>query len=139
MELMSSEIEILIIEDEHIIALGLRKLLLDLSFKNITIINTAKEGIEYIRKSLPEIVFLDMNLHGELQGIDVLKFIEFHKLHTHIIITTGDRKYALEAIHYTPMEYLLKPIDLDELMGALKKITNHFELHNNDILYLKGA
>ena len=78
MELMSSEIEILIIEDEHIIALGLRKLLLDLSFKNITIINTAKEGIEYIRKSLPEIVFLDMNLHGELQGIDVLKFIEFH-------------------------------------------------------------
>ena len=111
----------LIIEDEQ----KSREMLSEILKKyypQIAILGLAKnvaEAVELIEKTKPNLLFLDISM-PDGTGFDVLEKTLGHKFD--IIFTTATDKHALKAIKYSACDYLLKPIDLDELGTAIKRL-----------------
>ncbi len=79
-------------------------------------LETALEGI-HIEK--PEVVFLDVHLHDKT-GFDLLSRLE--AINFEIIFTTAHDRYAVEAFKFSAIDYLLKPVDPDDLAGAIARL-----------------
>jgi two-component system LytT family response regulator len=110
----------LIIDDEestvHVV-----KHLLDKNATGITHIHTAVgslNGVEAIREYKPELLFLDIEM-PVMSGFDVLQLFPEHTFK--VIFITAYNHYAIKAIKYSAFDYLLKPIDEEELLNAVKK------------------
>jgi len=77
------------------------------------------DAILAIKKHLPDILFLDILL-GDMTGFDVLKAIRHPSFE--VIFTTSYDQYAIEAIKNSAVDYLLKPVEIEELMDAVGKV-----------------
>ncbi len=77
-----------------------------------------KLGLEIIKKYKPEIIFLDVEM-PEMNGFEMLTQLPERK--AHVIFTTAYNQYAIKAIKYAAFDYLLKPIDIEELKLTVKK------------------
>lgn len=77
-----------------------------------------REAIQTIKRLLPDIVFLDVELGG-MTGFDVLEAIPYPTFE--VIFTTSYDDYAVQAIKKNALDYLLKPIAVDELLDAVAK------------------
>ncbi|HOY06448.1 MAG TPA: LytTR family DNA-binding domain-containing protein [Saprospiraceae bacterium] len=78
------------------------------------------EGIEVIQSNrLADLLFLDIQL-TDGSGFEILQNIDFQNYK--IIFTTAHSEYALRAIKFSPLDYLLKPIDAEELKAAVEKV-----------------
>ena len=78
-----------------------------------------KDAIREIRRHLPDVLFLDIML-GDMTGFDVLKAIQRPTFE--LVFTTSYDEYAIQAIKNNALDYLLKPVDTDELIEAVSKI-----------------
>ncbi len=78
-----------------------------------------KDAIRQILRYLPDVIFLDIML-GDMTGFDVLKGIRQPTFE--VIFTTSYDEYAIQAIKSNALDYLLKPIDVDELIEAVSKM-----------------
>ncbi len=76
------------------------------------------EGIETIKALNPQLVFLDVQM-PKLSGFDVLRQLE--PINFQVIFVTSYDKYALKAIKFSAIDYLLKPVDVDELEIAIER------------------
>jgi len=88
----------------------------------VIIIGTARngeKGLQLINELKPELVFLDVEM-PVLNGLDMLQ--HFDNINFKVIFTTAYDKYAIKAIKLNALDYLLKPIDKDELMVAIQKV-----------------
>lgn len=83
---------------------------------------SVKEAVEVIRQVKPNIVFLDIELQVGT-GFDVLA--QLSDLTFDVVFTTAYEHYAIRAIKFSSLDYLLKPIDLEELQQALQKAKTH--------------
>jgi two-component system LytT family response regulator len=79
---------------------------------------SVEEGISLIQKINPELIFLDIQLSDGL-GFDILEI--YKNSNFKIIFTTAYSQYAIKAIKFSALDYLLKPIDTQELRVAVKK------------------
>ena len=77
------------------------------------------DAIRQIRRHLPDVIFLDIML-GDMTGFDVLK--EIRQPTFEVIFTTSYDEYAIQAIKTNALDYLLKPVDIDELIEAVSKM-----------------
>ncbi len=75
-------------------------------------------GIKLIQTTQPDIVFLDIHMNDG-DGFDLLEIVDSSQFHT--IFTTASDAYAIKAFRFSAVDYLLKPIDPDELMASVKK------------------
>ena len=115
-------IKALIIEDEKKSREMLSSLVQKHFADNITLLGAAQnvtEGVEMIKKLQPDLLFLDISM-PDGTGFDVLEKVQGVKFD--IIFTTATDKHALKAIKYSACDYLLKPIDIDELKQAVSKV-----------------
>lgn len=78
-----------------------------------------KTGIDEIRAKKPDVVFLDIQL-GDGTGFDILEQIGY--IDFQVIFTTALDSYGIKAIKFSALDYLLKPVDPDELVEAVKKL-----------------
>lgn len=78
-----------------------------------------EEGLKLIQKFNPEIVFLDIEM-PRMNGFEMLHNLPFKNFH--LIFTTAYDQYAIKAFKYAAFDYLLKPIDIEELQSAIKKV-----------------
>lgn len=111
----------IIIDDEKEACDRLERLLGLIS--GISVITTETNpnvGIEEVVKLCPEIIFLDVEMPGK-NGFDVVKEITKHGLFPTFIFVTGYNQYAIKAIRNAAFDYLLKPVDIDELKEAIKR------------------
>lgn len=114
-------IKTLIIEDEQ----KSREMLVAMLEKNcefISVIGAAKnvkEGVELIKQFKPELVFLDISM-PDGSGFDLLEQVQGHKFE--LIFATASDQHAIRAIKYSACDYLLKPIDVEELKLAVDKV-----------------
>ncbi len=130
-------IKAVIIEDEERSRMVLKSLLKE-HFSEIEVVAEADDvdlGIQKIKKHLPDIIFLDIQLKSGT-GFDILKNINLEQ--SHIIFTTAYDKYALQAFKYSALDYLLKPIILQELIDSINKFKSaegkFFRKHRIDVL-----
>jgi two-component system, LytTR family, response regulator len=85
---------------------------------------TVNEGFLLINKERPDVIFLDIEMQKET-GFDLLS--KFDEIKFEIIFTTAYENYALKAIKFCAIDYLLKPIDVEELKAAVDKVIRSHE------------
>lgn len=113
-------IKALIVDDETT-SIQLLEWLLNRHCPDITVIKKAKsvsEAIPLIKSFNPDILFLDIQMPHQ-SGFDLLSTIE--KWNFEVIFTTAFNEYAIMAIRFSALDYLLKPIDETELVKAVER------------------
>ncbi len=80
-----------------------------------------EEGVAAIKEHKPDIVFLDIEMQTGT-GFDLL--LQFPAPDFDVIFTTAYDHYAIKAIKFSAIDYLLKPIEIEELQQAVKKVTD---------------
>jgi two-component system LytT family response regulator len=114
-------IKAIIIEDEKMSRETLRHLL-DKYCPEVEIVAEAdgyRKGLEEIRKHPPDVIFLDIQM-PDGSGFRLLEELEV--VNFEIIFTTAFDQFAIKAIKYSALDYLLKPIIPDELIEAVKRV-----------------
>lgn len=86
-----------------------------------------ESGIELIKQSNPDIVFLDMEM-DDGTGVDLLKRIGSFSFQ--LIFITAHEKYALDAIKMSAIDFLLKPIVVEDLLVCIKKASKNIQNQN---------
>ncbi|MDT7831583.1 LytTR family DNA-binding domain-containing protein [Flavobacteriaceae bacterium S356] len=118
--------KVLIIDDEKSARNLIETMLLDVCPEVKTILKAAdlETGIQTIHKEAPEVVFLDVEM-PKYSGLRILDFFEDKEVDFQIVFITAYDKYAIEAFKLSAIDYLLKPVDVDELKNAVGKTIRH--------------
>ena len=93
--------------------------------------DSVESAHQFILKNKPDLVFLDVEM-PQGSGFELLK--RFEKINFKTIFVTAHQHYAIKAIKFSAVDYLLKPVDVDELLAAVHHAneTNH---HNHHLHY----
>jgi len=114
-------INCIIVDDEHNLGKGLKRTiesrLTDLHVQAVCF--NLEEAETALNKFHPELVFLDVELGNGQTSFDLLNKIS--PINFGIIFTTAHNQYAIQAIKFSAIDYLLKPIDEEELTAAVEK------------------
>ncbi len=119
----------IIIEDEERNRVVLQSLI-ESYCPQLNIVGSAesvRDGINLIRRVMPKLIFMDIQLRGGT-GFDILD--KLPDLQASIIFTTAYDQYAVKAFKFSAIDYLLKPIDIDELKQAVARV---IALGNNEM------
>lgn len=87
------------------------------------------DALQAIILHRPQLVFLDIQLHGK-SGFDLLK--QLGDINFEIIFVTAYDQYGIQAIKFAALDYLLKPIDIDELKQAVDKALKAIQQKNKN-------
>lgn len=137
---------ILIVDDEPMVREGMQQII-NWHEEGYRILGTASNGLEAIRmieELQPDIVVTDIRM-PVVDGIELIKQVKASGIRCEFIILSGysEFSYAQEAIHQGVSSYLLKPIDEDELLIELKKLSDKInsrkETKQNLALYQQYA
>lgn len=116
------KIKAIIIDDEVRARVALQ-LLIEEYCPNIEILEqceTLAEGIRAIHKHSPNLVFLDIEMPGH-SGLELFDFFHEEDINFSIIFTTAYSQYAIKAFKFSAIDYILKPINPEELVEAVKR------------------
>ena len=120
---------LLIIEDDHFMA-HLAHQIITQSFDNITVLGIcnsiyeAKKKIEIVH---PDILLLDVEL-SDGKAFDLLRSINCKNIK--IIFMSAHEEYALEAISFSAIDFITKPFDVNDLIGAIEKAQEEMNEHD---------
>jgi two-component system LytT family response regulator len=121
---MSVKLRAVIVDDVAAAIDNLRQTLDDF-VEEVEVVDTADSvvsGAKLIKEVKPDIAFLDIEM-PDGSGFDLIDLLP-DNLETRVIFTTGSEAYALKAFRYAAVDYLLKPIDPDDLIAAVHKAKN---------------
>src|SRR4030095_9586758 len=85
------------------------------AIKNLKTTTDVYEGLHLIKSFEPQLLFIDIQM-PVMSGFELLKQVP--QVNFSIIFTTAHDEYAIDAIRFSALDYLLKPIDADELQNA---------------------
>ena len=109
---------VIIIEDEKPSARRLKRMLSELDIEANTMLHSVEESIDWFQNNEhPDLIFLDIQLSDGL-SFEIFETIEIKSA---VIFTTAYDEYALQAFKLNSIDYLLKPIDEDDLAKAVSK------------------
>lgn len=123
-------IKVLIIDDENHCIVTLEHLLA--SFENVAVVATTQDSTTskaLIELHQPDLVFLDIEMPG-MNGFEVIS--QFEKLPFKVVFTTAYDQYALKALRLNALDYLLKPLNREDIEVALEKFQQHELLTSKD-------
>lgn len=115
-------IKALIIDDEPQARILLKHLIIE-NCTQVEVIGECQDlpnAVKAIRKLKPDLVFLDIEMPGH-SGLELLDFFDEDEMNFGVIFTTAYNQYAIKAFKLSAIDYLLKPLDADELMEAVKR------------------
>ncbi|MCL9807982.1 LytR/AlgR family response regulator transcription factor [Flavobacterium luminosum] len=112
----------IIIEDEKRAQIYLQGVLEQIA-PEITVVAVCDDlpsGVIAIRKHNPDLVFLDIEM-PKYSGLEIVNFFGAHEIQFTIIFTTAYNQYAIQAFKTSALDYLLKPIDPEELTETINR------------------
>src|SRR6187401_2238926 len=113
-------IRAVIVDDEPYCCEALATLLEDIpDIEMISVCHNSADALAAIKKYSPDLVFLDVEM-PKMNGFEMLE--QLSSVDFEIIFTTSYDQYALKAIRFSAIDYLLKPVDSDELQRAIQKV-----------------
>ena len=117
------KIKVIIIDDHTLFREGLQRLLVRHEIDVVSSVSNGEDGIKSIKKLEPDIVLLDLRMPN-VNGIDVLKNIREHNKSLPVVMltTSDDEKDLIEAFRNGASGYLLKDMEPDDLVVALRDV-----------------
>jgi two-component system LytT family response regulator len=114
-------LKVLLIDDEQRATDALRLMIVKTipEIDEVMVCNDSRQAAEKIHQFQPGLVFLDIQM-PHLNGFELLEKIPNKKFK--IIFTTAYNEYAIRAIRYSAFDYLLKPVDIEELQAAVHRL-----------------
>jgi two-component system LytT family response regulator len=113
-------LQILLVDDENDALEALEwKLNNYIDNVQVTTCNSPLRAIDIINESKPDVVFLDIQM-PEMDGFTMIEKVKNRDFN--LIFTTAHDEFALKAIKVSAIDYLLKPVDKDELLASMDKI-----------------
>ncbi len=110
--------KVIIIEDEKPSARRLSRLLGEMGVEVATMLHSVSEAVEWFQQHPhPDLIFLDIQLSDGL----CFEIFDLVDVRSAIVFTTAYDEYALQAFKLNSIDYLLKPIDEEELRAAVAK------------------
>ena len=88
------------------------------------------EAVRVIQETQPELVFLDVDLKDG-SGFDVLNLLK--PIQFKLIFITAHQEYAMKAIKFSALDYILKPVSTDELVAAVNRVNSEFKEKNQQL------
>jgi DNA-binding NarL/FixJ family response regulator len=118
--------QILIVEDEYILAANLEENLETFGYNILGIAHSAEEAIAKARELHPDVVLMDIRLQGEVDGIQAADYI-WNYLQIPVVYVTGHSdKNTLDRAKLTlPFGYIVKPVKIPELYIAIEAALKH--------------
>ncbi|OSZ78633.1 hypothetical protein CAP35_10400 [Chitinophagaceae bacterium IBVUCB1] len=123
------KIKTIIIDDEEPARRALKNIL-DLYCPQVELqgeANNIPDGVKLINKTNPQLVLLDIEMPG-YNGFELLDFIK--EVNFEIIFITAYSEYALKAFEVSAIDYLLKPVNIDQLNAAIEKVSQKLHASN---------
>jgi two-component system LytT family response regulator len=130
-----------IIIDDETNSIGILKKLLHRYCPQVQVVaecSHAETGKQQILKLQPDLVFLDIAMPGK-SGLDMLEEMdEMDEINFEIIFVTAYNEYAIQAFHYSATDYLIKPLDEQQLITAVQRVEKKMGglRHQEDIAVL---
>lgn len=122
---MTTEVKlrIVIIDDHTLFREGLQSLLSRHGIEVVASISDGREGIRQVRELKPDIVLLDVRMPG-MSGLEVLKQLQQIRRESPVVMltTSGDERDLVEALRSGAKGYLLKDMEPDDVVAALREI-----------------
>ena len=114
-----------IVDDEEFVIQDLKGLL-ELSCPEVRVVGTAsgsQEARKMIRNLSPQLIFMDIDL-DEVSGLDLMREL---KGESRVIFVTAHNEHAVDAFKLSAVDYLLKPVDAEELEEAVRRAASEIE------------
>jgi len=123
----------ILIEDEKRAQILLQNILAK-HFPNVEIMAVADDlpsGVKAIHKHKPDFIFLDIEMPN-FSGLEILDFFNEKDVHFSIIFTTAYNHYAIEALKIAAVDYLLKPLNKEDIKEALERFEKKNKAYNQE-------
>jgi len=125
-------IRAILVDDENLPRETIKSIISQ-NFNEIEIVaeaNSLKSGIEKIKKHKPDIIFLDIDLQDGtgFELLEKLKPVDFK-----VIFVTGFHDYAIKAFKFSALDYILKPVNSEELKDAINRAITDINSDNQSI------
>lgn len=110
----------IIIDDEEMARTLLQGMIAEYcpTIETVEVCKDLPTGVKSIRKHKPDIVFLDIEMPGH-SGLELLDFFDESEVNFSIIFVTAYNRYAIQAFKLSAVDYLLKPIEVEDLQHAV--------------------
>lgn len=126
---------VLIVDDEFRIGMLIKKLIhwSELNMECMEVLDDGEKAVQMVHEKNPDIVITDIRM-PRVSGLDLIRIIsEENKTNTHFIVISGYKEfeYAHQALAYGVENYILKPVNEEELNDSLKKIAQKINAQND--------
>ncbi len=116
-----AEGRILVVEDEHIVAMGIKKMLKSLGYTVTGVASSGEDAISKAESTFPDVVLMDIMLKGDMDGVEAANEIR-EKLDIPVVYLTAysDNKILERAKKTEPFGYIIKPFDERDLYSSIE-------------------
>ncbi len=130
---MNKNIQVVIVDDEKAIRDGLKEMV-ELYCDNVTVTGlcaSVSDAVTMVKELKPDVLLLDIRIEGG-SGFDVISQLGSDA--PMVIFITAYEEYAIKAFKYNAVDYLVKPVDPEELEEALSRATHRLPQNDNQQL-----
>jgi CheY-like chemotaxis protein len=120
-------INVLLVEDEIIIAMLVERQLSQLGCRVIGRVTTGENAVQFVRETKPDLIFMDIKLAGPMSGIDAYRQIrEFTFVPVVFMTAYGTPQIRADVTACSPLDFLEKPLPQQRLQDALRHYKANF-------------
>lgn len=131
---MKKPVRILIVEDEMVIAANISLQLSELGYEVTGILSRGKEVLSHIEKDLPDIILMDIQLNGELDGIETAKLVQkAHQIPIIYLTANADDAHFNRAKQTHPFGFISKPFKKLDLQRAIELTIERIGIEKIDV------
>jgi PAS domain S-box-containing protein len=122
---------ILLVEDEPIIALDIKAMLESIGYEVLDVVDSGEKAITKTEELMPELILMDITLHGKIDGVEATKHIQ-GKLDMPVIYLTAHTEESTfrRARETAPYGYLVKPLGVSDLYSAIETALHRHTLES---------
>lgn len=116
-----AEGRILVVEDEHIVAMGIKKMLKSLGYTVTGVASSGEDAISKAESTFPDVVLMDIMLKGDMDGVEAAREIR-ERLDVPVVYLTAysDTQILERAKRTEPFGYIIKPFDEKDLYNSIE-------------------
>jgi len=118
-------VQVLVVEDEAVVAIDIQSKLEDLGYSVIALIRSGEEAVQAACEMRPDLILMDIKLQGDMDGISAAACIQDRNPTPLVFMTAqGDKDTLHRAKMTEPLGYIIKPFDEQDLRAAIEVALN---------------